>query len=280
MTHAPLELSYSRIGDLGCPYFYQAREIRGVDSPDSFWAHVGTLGHAVIAEYVEVMTQTNIYRVQKGYGFMPFHGGLVEKATMKYLADEPAHVVEAVRDALDNFMSRFRLTENSVYVMETRLAVDRTFTPCKPDAPRDRFGGTPDMVEINAAHGYTRITDNKMGWMKFGMGELIERADGTMSRPGTQLRLYAALYMMCNPDVREVSVRLVAPRFFSQDDHAWTYETAVPWAQERISSAYTRLDDMRAKYGEKDWPCEATANCQYCSLSCPDSVFDIYEEAV
>jgi ferredoxin len=134
------------------------------------------------------------------------------------------------------------------------------------------------MVEINAVHGYTRITDNKMGWQRFGMGELLERADGTMSRLGTQLRLYSALYMMCNPDVHEVSVRGVAPRFFSQDDHAWTRETAVPWAQQRITRAYARLDDLRERYGDKDWPCEACANCQYCSLACPDSVFDIYEE--
>jgi hypothetical protein len=277
----PIELSFSRIGDLGCPYMFQQKYIRGLERQDSWWAHVGTIAHNIIGDYTETMVALNQRRALRNYGHQKGHAGILEDRAKKYLQGESPETESAVRDALNNFMHSFKIEDKCIYTVETRLYVDRDFRPCAPDSGVDMFAGTPDVVKHYGISGHWWVADYKMGWQRFGRGELAPQPDGRMTKLGTQLKTYAGLVMLCDDDIDLVYVEAIAPRFFSYDNYEWRRDDAVPWLKEWAGRAWRRVDALASEYGERDWPCESCANCQYCDIPCPmDVVNKIIMEAM
>lgn len=289
MTRPPIELHHSALELFLCPWRLQQIKVRGIEEPETFYTLVGTKGHVIACVYGKLC-----YKYRKQTDLDAF-----EPIVQQVLATVDPELHEDIRDVVGGldrrggFLPKFKLNKGSEYVFEQRMAINRDYEPCSPVCeccggdgieimpdiaktpitcrvcngtglpPYDIVAFTADRVEIKEGGRHVEITDYKMGFKRFDYDEAIYNA---------QLLLYAALWFWTHPECEEVVVQIWAPRFNDSSSHAYTRETALPPARERIEAGFTAIEILYDLYGDNDWPAECGSdNRRFCGLSgsCP-----------
>lgn len=269
----PMDLSYSKIQDLRCPFRFQQKYVLGVEEDDSEYSRFGIFMHSVQALYRQILAKQGLKRSQSVY----------ERLLDKHLAAEwpdasDDEIADArgighkfyagykMRQGADRFIieRRFHLTEE---MLEPISFVSDSAMDVYPGA---LFSFTTDCAEVFRTQGVIYARDEKYGFRQLEQdGARMEVEDDL------QARLYSFGLMKLEPEVNEVHFTIACPRFGPrhQQTAVFTRERLFDLSDEDAPENIIRQAwvTLRSMAGMKAWPALPGRACRFCGpeIDCP-----------
>ena len=129
----PLDLHYTALTYLPCPYHFQQLKIRHLPQHDSPDALIGITGHLFAAIAGTKLYNLNKRRIARNIGHIKrLPNNMADQILDEVLVGIDKSLHRDIIEVVENFCVRFELHRGSEYIFERRMAVDRNYEPCSP----------------------------------------------------------------------------------------------------------------------------------------------------